>query len=90
MMIRVMLPPLTEERRKELVKAIKKHAEEGKVAIRNIRRDAVDEAKAAKEKKTITEDQEKNLETEIQKLTDTEVQGIDKLVAAKDKEVMEV
>ncbi|MEK7375930.1 MAG: ribosome recycling factor, partial [Candidatus Margulisiibacteriota bacterium] len=62
--IRVMLPPLTEERRKDLVKIIKKHSEDSKVSIRNIRRDAIEEAKAKKDKKQITQDQEKHVESE--------------------------
>ncbi len=89
-LIRIILPPMTEERRKDLVKAIKKHSEEAKVAIRNIRRDSIDEAKKQKDAKKITEDQAKHLDQEIQKLTDSEVAGIDKLVSAKEKEIMEV
>lgn len=89
-MIRVILPPLTEERRKDLVKTIKKHLEESKVSFRNIRRDAMDEAKQKKDKKEMTEDQEKALEAEIQKLTDREIQEAEKLVALKEKEIMEV
>jgi ribosome recycling factor len=89
-LIRIILPPMTEERRKDLVKAIKKHAEDAKVAIRNIRRDSIDEAKKQKDAKKITEDQAKHLDTEIQKLTDNETASIDRLVAQKEKEVMEV
>ena len=88
--IRVILPPLTEERRKDLVKLIKKHSEDSKVSIRNIRRDAIEEAKAKKDKKQITEDQEKHVESEIQKTVDRHTQEIEKLVASKEKEVMEV
>ena len=88
--IRVILPPLTEERRKDLVKLIKKHSEDSKVSIRNIRRDAIEEAKAKKNKKEITEDQEKHVESEIQKTVERHTQEIEKLVASKEKEVMEV
>lgn len=89
-LIRVILPPMTEERRKDLVKAIKKHSEDAKVAVRNIRRDSIDETKKQKDAKKITEDQAKHLDQEIQKLTDSETAGIDKLVSLKEKEVMEV
>ncbi len=88
--IRIILPPMTEERRKELVKNIKKHAEDAKVAIRNIRRDAIDEAKKEKDAKKLTEDQLKHLDSEIQKLTDKETAEIERLVSLKEKEVMEV
>ncbi len=89
-LIRVILPPMTEERRKELVKNIKKHSEDTKVALRNIRRDSIDGMKAKKATKEITEDQEKHLEAEIQKITDRESQEIDRLVQLKEKELMEV
>jgi ribosome recycling factor len=89
-LIRVILPPMTEERRKDLVKAIKKHSEEAKVAVRNIRRDSIDEVKKQKDAKKTTEDHAKHLDMEIQKLTDSETAAIDKLVALKEKEVMEV
>ena len=88
--IRVILPQLTEERRRDLVKLIKKHSEDSKVSIRNIRRDAIEEAKAKKDKKLITEDQEKHVEAEIQKTVERHTQEIEKLVASKEKEVMEV
>lgn len=88
--IRIILPPMTEERRKDLVKNVKKHAEDTKVAIRNIRRDAIDEVKKQKEAKKITEDQAKHLDTEIQKVTDKEIAEVDKLVSLKEKEIMEV
>ncbi len=89
-LIRIILPALTEERRKDLVKGIKKHLEEAKVAIRNVRRDAHDEVKAKKDKKEFTEDQAKHLESEIQKLTDRDIAESEKLVVLKEKEIMEI
>jgi len=88
--IRLNLPPLTEERRKDLVKLVKKEAEEAKVVIRNLRREAMDQLKASKDKKEISEDIEKIKEEEAQKLTDRETAEIDKVLAAKEKEIMEV
>ena len=85
-----MLPQLTEDRRKDLIKITKKEAEESKVSIRNIRRETMDALKTAREKKEITEDLEKIKEAELQKLTDRETAEIDKLVAVKEKEIMEV
>ena len=89
-MIRLNFPPLTEERRKELVKGISKRGEEGKVALRNIRRDSLEAFKKQKKDGEITEDDLKNLETKIQKLTDKYVAEVDKLISAKEKEIMEV
>lgn len=88
--IRIPIPPLNEERRKELVKHCKHIAEEGRVAVRNIRRDANEHAKKAKKDKTISEDQEADLHDEVQKLTDEFIKKIDELVAKKEKEVLEV
>ena len=88
--IRLMLPELTEERRKELTKQVKKYGEEGKVAVRNIRRDAMDEIKKKTKKSEITEDDQKNLEKELQDLTDKRCKEIDELTAKKDKELMAV
>lgn len=88
--IRIILPPLTEERRKDLVKILKKHSEDAKVALRSIRRDAIEEGKISKDKKAITEDQEKHLDQEIQKLIEKESQEIDRMVAVKEKEIMEI
>jgi len=88
--IRVPIPPLNEERRKELVKLVKKLAEEGKVAIRNIRRDANDHLKKAEKDKEISEDEHHRTADEIQKMTDEHIAEIDKLVTAKEAEVMEV
>ena len=88
--IRLAFPQLTEERRKELVKQIAKYAEGGKVAIRNIRRDAVDAFKAQKKNGEITEDDMKIAEKDIQKLTDDMCKEIDALVEKKEKELLAV
>ncbi len=88
--IRLNFPPLTEERRKELVKSISKRGEESKVAIRNIRRDAIEAFKKQKKDGEITEDDLKELETKIQKLTDKYVANIDTVISAKEKEILEV
>ncbi len=83
--IRLMLPELTEERRKELTKLVRKTAEESKVAIRSIRRDAVDQVKKLKKNNEITEDDQKKAEEDIQKLTDAAIKDIDKIDAEKEK-----
>ena len=88
--IRLIFPELTEERRKELTKDVKKKGEDSKVAIRNIRRDAMDAVKKAEKANEITEDTLKNLEEEIQKLTDSNIAEIDKLVESKNKEIMSI
>jgi ribosome recycling factor len=88
--IRLMFPQLTEERRKELAKQVKKHSEAGKVAIRNIRRDGVDKIKAMKKKGELTEDDAKQYEKELQDLTDKKIKEIDVLTAEKEKELMSV
>ena len=88
--IRLAFPELTEERRKELVKDIKKMGEESKVAIRSVRRDGIDEAKTKQKNSEITEDELKGAEDQIQKLTDKKVAEIDNMVAAKEKEIMSV
>lgn len=88
--IRLAFPELTEERRKELAKEIRKIAEEAKVAIRAIRRDGIDEAKAKQKNSEITEDGLKSAETEIQKITDKYIDEIDKILADKEKEIMSV
>ena len=88
--IRLNLPPLTEDRRKEIVKDLKKKAEEDKVALRNIRRDAIDRIKKLEKDKAITEDELKKLEKEIQDITKSFEAKIDEAVAHKEKEVMEV
>ena len=88
--IRLAFPELTEERRKELAKEIRKIAEEAKVAIRAIRRDGIDEAKVKQKNSEITEDELKSAETEIQKITDKYIDEIDKILADKEKEIMSV
>ncbi len=88
--IRLVFPPLTEERRKDLTKTIKKDGEESKVAIRSIRRDAIESMKAKKKSSEITEDDLKNAEKDIQNITDKFIAEIDKIVEAKEKEIMEV
>ena len=88
--IRLVIPALTEETRKELAKDVKKVGENAKVAIRNIRRDAMDEAKKQEKAKEITEDELKVLEKDIQKATDEAVKRIDDMTANKEKELLEV
>ena len=88
--IRLNFPELNEERRKEIVKDIRKMAEEAKVAIRSIRRDAIDEAKAMEKNSEISEDDLKVAEDKIQKLTDKYVEEIDKILDKKEKEVMSI
>ena len=88
--IRLMVPELNEERRKELVKQVKKMVEEGKVAIRAIRRDANDQIKKLKKDSKITEDDVKSAENELQKVTDNAIKDADKLQAEKEKEIMSV
>lgn len=88
-LIRLIFPELTEERRKDLVKTIKKKAEESKVAIRSIRRDANETLKKQKKDSEITEDDQKNLEKEAQEITDSAIKDIDKIAADKEKEIME-
>ncbi len=88
--IRLNFPPLTEERRKELVKGISKRGEEAKVAVRNIRRDSIEGFKKQKKDGEITEDDLKNLETQIQKLTDKYVAKVEEIIKDKEKEILEV
>ncbi len=88
--IRLVFPQLTEERRKELVKQIHKYAEGGKVAVRNIRRDAIDTFKKQEKKSEITEDELKQAEKDLQKLTDDSCKKLDELLAKKEKELMAV
>lgn len=87
--IRIPVPPLTEERRKEFVKMCKKHAEDFKVAVRNVRRDSIDEVKKMEKSKIINEDDRKRSEEEIQKITDEYIKNIDNILAVKEKELME-
>ncbi len=88
--LRLIVPPLTEERRKELVKKAKKMAEDSKVIIRNIRRDANEALKKAERDKKITEDDLKKSEQEVQKMTDDFIHRLDEALAHKEKEIMEV
>jgi ribosome recycling factor len=88
--LRLVFPQLTEERRKELTKVIKKYGEEAKVAIRTIRRDAIEHFKGDKKKSDITEDDLKEMEKDIQIITDKHISDIDKIVELKEKEILEV
>lgn len=88
--IRLSFPPLTEERRKELIKQVSKEGEASKVAIRNIRRDALDKWKAAKKKSEMTEDEQKDAEKDMQKLTDKYIKQIDSTTAAKSDELKSI
>ena len=88
--IRLVFPELNEERRKELTKVASKGAEETKVAIRSIRRDAIEQIKKLKKNSEITEDDQKDAEEEIQKLTDKAIKEVDAIYAKKEKEIMEV
>jgi ribosome recycling factor len=89
-LIRLPLPPLTEERRKDIVKSMKKQAEDAKIALRNIRREAIDELKKLEKDKHISEDDIKRAEKEVQDITNTFVAKVDEVVSHKEKEVMEV
>ena len=88
--IRLAFPELTEERRKELVKEIKKTAEDAKVSIRSVRREGIDEAKKLQKDNQMTEDELKSAEDQIQKITDAKVAEVDKILAEKEKEIMSV
>ena len=88
--IRLVVPELTEERRKDLTKQVKKQVEEGKVALRAIRRDALDAIRKMEKKSEITEDDLKDAETQLQKLTDQQVKDLDAIGAEKEKEIMSV
>ncbi|MDR0952549.1 MAG: ribosome recycling factor [Oscillospiraceae bacterium] len=89
-LIRLAFPQLTEERRRELIKQIKKYAEEAKVAIRNIRRDAIEQFKDQKKRSDITEDDLKDMEKDMQKLTDDYIKQIDEIAAKKEKELLAI
>lgn len=89
-LIRIPIPPLSEERRKELVKIASKYAEQNKVAVRNIRRDGLDGVKKLKKDNLISEDEEKRFENEIQKLTDDAIKKIDEALSAKEKDILQV
>jgi len=88
--VRLPIPPLTEERRKELVKIVKRIAEEGKIAVRNIRRDANEKFKQAEKDKEISEDESRKAQENVQELTDKFIEQIDELFNKKEKEVMEI
>ncbi len=89
-LLRIPIPALNEERRKELVKLVKKYAEDGKIAIRNVRRDEIERLKKAEKDEHFSEDERKHAEGEIQKLTDKHIKEIDLIVQQKEKEIMEV
>ena len=89
-LVRIPIPPLNEERRKEMVKLAKKFGEEGKIAIRNIRRDAIEHLKKSEKSEHLSEDDRKRGEQETQKLTDKHIKDIDTLLQHKEKEIMEV
>jgi len=88
--VRLVLPQLTEERRQQLVKIVRKEAEERRVAVRNIRREVNDELKRWEKNRLIAEDESRRAQQQVQQLTDRYIQEIDQLVAAKEKEIMEV
>jgi ribosome recycling factor len=88
--IRIPIPPLNEERRKELVKLTKKFGEDGKIAIRNIRRDVIEHLKKSEKEEHFSEDERKRAEGEVQKMTDRYIKDIDGLLSMKEKEIMEV
>jgi ribosome recycling factor len=88
--VRITIPRLTEERRKELVKVVKKMGENGKVSVRNIRRDVIEELRSMEKKKDISEDELHHLQNQVQKATDNFVENIDAVIAAKEKEIMEI
>ncbi len=88
--LRLNFPPLTEERRRELVKTVYKYAEEAKVAVRSIRRDGLEKLKDMKKKSEITEDDMKNAEKKMQDLTDKSCKEVDSIAAKKEKEIMEI
>jgi len=88
--IRVPMPPLTEERRRELTKIVKQDGENAKVAVRNIRRDAISHLKALLKESEVSEDEEKRAQDDVQKMTDKSIGDIDKLVAEKEKDLMAV
>ena len=87
--LRLPIPELTEERRKELAKLVGQYAEKARVAVRNVRRDGMDHLKQDEKKHDISEDERKRLEHEVQKLTDESIREIDEVLAAKDKEILQ-
>jgi ribosome recycling factor len=89
-MLRVPVPPLTEERRKDMVKLAGKYAENQKIAVRNVRRDANDDLKKAEKDSVISQDEQKRMETEVQKFTDEAIKRIDETLKIKEQEIMQV
>jgi ribosome recycling factor len=89
-LIRLPIPPLTEERRKELTKIAHKYAEQARVAVRNVRRDGMDELKRREKKSEINQDEHRKLSDEVQKMTDAHIKKVDDSLAAKEKEIMQV
>jgi len=89
-LIRVPMPPLTEERRKDLIKVVKSEGENAKISIRNIRRDGNDELKKQLKEKLISEDDEKRAQAKIQTLTDEFIKSIDSLITSKEKDLLEI
>lgn len=89
-MIRIVIPPLNEERRKEFVKLIKKMAEDGRIAVRNHRRDAIETLRKAEKDKEISEDDSRRLQKEVQELTDSYIEKVDEAVESKEAEIMQV
>jgi ribosome recycling factor len=88
--IRIPMPPLTEERRRDITKVMRQDAENARVAIRNVRRDVMQDVKEALKEKMITQDEEKKAEADIQKLTDKYIAEVEVVMAAKEKEIMQV
>ncbi len=88
--IKINIPPLTEERRKQLVKVVRKRAEEARVAVRNIRRDIIEEIKKAEKDKKLSEDDSRRAQDEIQKITNSFIEKVDQILEQKEKEIMEV
>ncbi len=88
--LRIPIPPLTEERRRELAKLAGKYAEQQKVAVRNVRRDAMDDLKKAEKDGAISQDEHKRLEVEVQKVTDDAVRRVDEVLKTKEQEIMQV
>jgi len=88
--LRIPVPPLTEERRKDLVKIAGKYAEQQKIAVRNVRRDAMDDLKKAEKASVITEDEHRRMDVEVQKMTDEAVKRVDETLKTKEQEIMQV
>jgi ribosome recycling factor len=88
--LRIPIPPLTEERRKDLVKVAGKYAEQQRIAVRNIRRDANEDLRAAEKAHAISQDEEKHLEADVQKLTDEAIRRVDEALKTKEQEIMHV